>query len=85
MEASKHYESIKFYIKRLQDIKRNLLKYKTEYFPERVRSLLISYKFTIGKIIKHSDTYLRIEKDNWEKLEEVARISKKYKEFLTTL
>ena len=85
MKASKHYESIKFYIKRLRGIKQDLLKYKTEYFPERVRSLLTSYKFTIGKIIKHSDTYLRIEKDNWENLEEVARISKKYKEFLTAL
>ena len=85
MEASKHYESIKFYIKRLKGIKRDLLKYETEYFPEKVRSLLISYKFTIGKIIKHSDTYLRIEKDNWDKLEEVEEISKKFKEFLTTL
>ena len=85
MEASKHYESIKFYIKRLQGIKRDLLKYKTEYFPERVRSLITSYKFTINKIIKHSETYLREETNNWEKLEEVERISKKYKEFLTTL
>mgnify|MGYP003657126908 CR=1 FL=1 len=85
MEPSKHYESIKFYIKRLAEIKGSLLKYKTEYYPERVRSLLISYKFTINKIITHSEIYLREEKNNWDKLEEVNKLLKQYKDFLTTL
>ena len=85
MKASKHYESIKFYIKRLAEIKGSLLKHQTEYYPEKVRSLIISYKFTINKIIKHGETYLREETNNWEGLLEVEKILQQYKKLLTTL
>ena len=85
MKASKHYESIKFYIKRLAEIKGSLLKHQTEYYPEKVRSLIISYKFTINKIIKHGEAYLREETNNWEGLLEVEKILQQYKKLLTTL
>lgn len=85
MSPARNYESIKFYIKRLKEIKSTLAKFETEYHPERVRKLIASYKFTLLKIIKHSDAYVRKEKDDWDKLEEVSRLHKKYKKFLLTL
>ena len=85
MEPIRHYESIQFYIKRLGEIKCSLQKYETEYYPEKVRSLITAYKFTINKIIKHSESYLREEKDNWDGLERVNKLLKQYKKYLASL
>ena len=85
MSPARNYESIKFYIKRLKEIKILLADFETEYYPEKVRKLIASYKLTITKILKHSDAFLRKEKDDWEKLQEVSSLSKKYKKHLSTL
>ena len=85
MTPARNYESIKFYIKRVKEIKHRLAKFETEYYPEKVRKLIASYKFTIIKVINHSEAFLRKEKDDWEKLEEVASLYKKYKKHLLSL
>ena len=85
MSPARNYESIKFYIKRLKEIKNTLAKFETEYHPEKVRRLIASYKFTLIKILNHGDAFLRKEKDDWDKLEEVSRLHRKYKKFFLTL
>lgn len=85
MEPKKHYQSINFYIRSAKDLKKELLKYETEYHPEKVRSLINSYKFTIAKIISHCEAYLRTEKDDWKSLSKIEALYKKYKNFLKTL
>tara|TARA_R110000824_G_scaffold119704_1_gene273912 strand:- start:1061 stop:1318 length:258 start_codon:yes stop_codon:yes gene_type:complete len=85
MSPTRNYESIKFYIKRLKELKVTLSKFQTEYYPAKVSRLIASYKLTLIKILHHSEAFLRKEKDDWDKLEEVASLNKKYKKFLLTL
>ena len=85
MTSSEHHESIFFYIENSVKIKKELLKYETEYHPEKVRSIIASYKLTLSKILSHCEGYLREEKDDWEELEKIQDIYEKYKNFLATL
>ena len=85
MTASEHHESIYFYIYNSTQIKKELLKYETEYHPEKVRSLIASYKLTLSKVLYHCEGYLRQEKDDWGELEKIQNIYEQYKNFLATL
>lgn len=85
MDSSTHYNSVYFYIQSLQPIKADLKTHETEYHPEKVRSLIASYKLTLIKIISHSKDYLRTEKDDWKKLCDIERILHKYEKHLNSL
>ena len=50
MEAEKQYESVRFYIIEASRIKGELAKHETEYHPEKVRSLIASYKYTLQTV-----------------------------------
>ncbi len=85
MEAEDHYKSVHFYIERLRELKRELRKYESEYEPEKVRSLICAYKFTLRKILYNGEAFLAIEKEDWDKLNEIDRIIIKYRDHLKSL
>ena len=82
MDENIHYESVRFYIVESAKIKKQLTLYQTEYFPEKVRELITSYKFTISKAIEHGKLYLDNNDGDEYKIEKVRDIIARYKQLL---
>lgn len=85
MDAETHYESVKFYLEQISNIKEELLKHQTEYFPEKVRTLIKSYKYSVNKVIEHGYGVLSAEDSKEDIIVEVNDILKKAKKILTIL
>jgi len=85
MESEKYYKSISFYVIELQKIKEELRKHETEYFPEKVSSLINAYKFTIKKILQNCEGFLDCNCNDKAKIEKVKLALNGYTELLKSL
>ena len=85
MDADKHYNSFQFYIIEAVKIKSELLKHETEYFPEKVRELINSYKYTIKKVIEHGRLYLKANTNDEEKTIKIQSAITAYEQLLDSL
>ena len=63
LEEQKIYKAYQEGIVRASLIRRDLSKYATEYYPEKVRGLLKAYFSTIKEVIKQGEKYLDITTD----------------------
>lgn len=73
MESEEYYESISFYVIELSKIKSELKKHETEYHPEKVRSLINAYKFTLIKVIQNCKGFLKTYTEDCD-LEKVEKV-----------
>ena len=81
----KDYDIVQDLIQRARLIRKDLQIYETEYYPEKVRTLVKSYIWTVQKIIQHGNKFLDDEEQNRgnEKLKiQVLEIIKSYQDFL---
>ena len=85
MDADTHYESVKFYIIEASKTKEELAKHETEYHPEKVRTLISSYKYTLQKIIEEGEVYLSLEDNDQEKANKVFKAIDAYKKLLDSI
>jgi len=86
MDADFHYKSLTFYIESLKTVRDGIVSQKEEiYDPIKAESLIQSYKYTIRVILQHCEHFMSKEKEDWSKLEEVSKINREYKKFLSAL
>jgi len=85
MDADKHYESVRFYILEAGKTKEELAKHETEYNPEKVRTLIASYKYTLQKIIEEGEIYLSLDDNDREKANKVFKAIDAYKKLLNSI
>ena len=85
MDADTYYESVKFYIVESAKIKTELAKHETEYYPEKVRELIDSYKYTIGKVIEHGEIYLSLDDKDEEKAKKIYSATNAYRKLLDSI
>tara|TARA_B100001123_G_C15220513_1_gene991055 strand:+ start:156 stop:437 length:282 start_codon:yes stop_codon:yes gene_type:complete len=81
----KDYDIVQDLIQRARLVRSDLEKYETEYYPEKVRTLVQTYIWTVQKIIEHGNNFLDDEEQNrgQEKLKvQVLDIIKSYQAFL---
>ena len=85
MNTETHYESFKFYIIEASKIKNELAKHETEYHPEKVRSLISSYKYTLQKVIEEGEIYLSLEDNEQDKANKVFKLIDAYRNLLNSI
>lgn len=86
MDAEFHYKSINFYLESLRDVREGIVSQQEDiYDPIKADTLIQSYKYTIRNILHHCDQFILKEKEDWPKLEEVSKINREYKKFLSAL
>jgi hypothetical protein len=85
MESIQSYNSIQFYIVELSKVKDELKKHETEYFPEKVRSLIASYIFTLNKIIQNCEQFLKNPSQDENLNHKVERIKDHYSDLLKSI
>ena len=79
------FESIQFYIIELSKIKDELKKHETEYFPEKVRSLIQAYTFTIKKLLFNCNQFLDCKSEDEVLNSKVKKILTHYSELLRSI
>ena len=84
MTQNEYYKAVKEGVLRASKIRKDLGKYPTEYYPEKVRGLNKAYIETIKEIIRQGNLYLDNDPHFWLGLE-VAQITENYSAFLSTL
>jgi hypothetical protein len=84
MTADEHHEAMQEGIFRASLIRKDLAKYETEYYPEKVRALNMTYIATAKEIIKQGDFFLD-KSQNFELGIKVAQIVENYRALLSTL
>ena len=84
MNADEHHEAMQEGIFRASLIKKDLEKYNTEYYPQKVRALIKAYIETVREIIRQGEGFLD-KSENFELGLKVAQITQNYKAFLSTI
>ena len=85
MDIDTYYQSVKFYIVESAKIKGELAKHETEYYPEKVRDLIDSYKYTIRKVIEHGEIYLSLDNQDEEKAKKIYSATNAYRKLLDSI
>ena len=82
--AIDHYNAVQEGIVRARLIRKDLKKFLTEYYPEKVRVLTRTYIQTIKEIVRQGEIFIDKTED-FELGLEVVQIIENYKAFLSTL
>ena len=84
MKSSEHYKSMQEGIIRASHIRKDLSKYTTEYYPEKVRGLNKAYIATIKEVIRQGEKFLDLS-TNFSVGLKIAVTIENYRAFLSTL